>query len=238
MTVSQPTKTAGDSAPDVLRRLFRKQQIADLDHLCRALGTGSRMTVFRRLSAVGYRSSYSHGGRYYTLCDTPVFDADGLWQYRSVLFSRDGTLTRTLVRLVEQAEAGQFHRELQLRVHLRVHNALTDLVACHRLARTLVAGEYLYTSAVAQRAAAQLARRTELGRNLVVAVGGELTPAVVIEVLAEVIRGVSVEVDAAQIAERLGARGFVVTPAQIVEICQRHGVGKKTAPSHSRRSRR
>jgi len=231
MTAAEPTREA-------LTRLFQRHQIADLDRLCVTLGTRSRMTVFRRLATVGYLSSYSHSGRYYTLRDLPVFDADGLWQHRDVLFSRDGTLTRTLVRLVEEADAGQFHRELQLRVRLRVHNTLSALVADRRLGRAPVAGEYLYTSAVAPRAEAQLACRRQLGPAPSITPGAELTPALVIEVLVEVIRGAVVECDAAQVAARLVARGLPVTTAQVEEVCRRHGVVKKTAPSRSRRSRR
>jgi hypothetical protein len=230
--------TAADATREALRRLFRRRHIADLDQLCTALGTRSRMTVFRRLSTVGYLSSYSHSGRYYTLRDLPAFDSDGLWQHRGVLFSRDGTLTRTLVRLVEEADAGQCHRELQLRVRLRVHNTLSALVADHRLGRAPLAGEYLYTSAAAPRAAAQLARRMQLGPASSGTPGAELTPTLVIEVLVEVIHGSVVHLDAPQVAARLVARGVPVTTAQVEEVCQRHGVEKKTAPSPSRRSRR
>jgi hypothetical protein len=224
MTAAEPTRAA-------LTRLFQRHRIAGLDQLYAqlyaALGTSSRMTVFRRLSTVGYLSSYSHGGRFYTLRDIPVFDADGLWQHRDVLFSRDGTLTRTLVRLVEEADAGQFHRELQLRVRLRVYNTLSQLVANHRLGRAPVAGEYLYTSAATPRAEAQLARRRGLGAVPSLTPGAELTPELVIEVLVEVIRGAVVQIDAAQVAARLMARGLAVTAAQVDEVCRRHGVEKK-----------
>lgn len=223
---------------DALTRLFQRRQIADIDQLFVALGTRSRMTVFRRLSATGYLSSYSHGGRYYTLCDIPAFDADGLWQHRGVLFSRDGTLTRTLVRLVEEADAGHFHRELQLRVRLRVHNTLIALVADRRLGRELFAGEYLYLSTDVARAEAQVARRTQLGQAASVTVSGELTPVLVIEVLVEIIHGTVAQIDAAEVAARLVVRGVPVTTAQVEEVCRRHGVIKKTARSRSRRSRR
>src|SRR3972149_12005335 len=127
------------STPDedrqALSRLFQRRKIADRDQLFAALDTRSRMTVFRRLSPMGYVSSYSHAGRYYTLRDIPVFDPDGLWQHAGVLFSREGTLKKTLVRLVQQADAGQFHRELQVRLGLRVHNTLADLIAEQRLGR-------------------------------------------------------------------------------------------------------
>lgn len=227
---------SADEARQALTRVFRRQKIATLDQLFAALRTRSRMTVFRRLSRVGYLSSYSHAGRYYTLRDVPQFDPDGLWQHAGVLFSRDGTLKATVVRLVQQADAGQFHRELQLRVRLRVHNTLADLVARHRLGRVPIEGEYLYLSANRERAATQLASRAQLGPPESAPMA--LEPGVVIEVLVEVIHGAVVRLDAPQVAARLVARGVPVTVAQVEEVFRRHRVVKKTAPSRSPRSRR
>lgn len=230
---------SSNQARQVLARLFRRQKIAELEQLFAALGTRSRMTVFRRLSTEGYVTSYSHAGRYYTLRDIPDFDQDGLWQHAGVLFSRDGTLKKTVVRLVEESDAGQFYRELQLRVRLRVHNTLADLVAHQRLGRAPIEGEFLYVSPEGARAAAQVARRADLGREPAPAPKDEdLEPAVVIEVLVEVIHGAVVHLDAHEVATRLGARGVAVTVAQVEAVFQRHGVVKKTAPSRSPRSRR
>jgi hypothetical protein len=229
--------SSSDLSCEALLRMFKRDRIADLDHLRGALGTTSRTTVFRRLSALGYLTSYSHAGRYYTLREIPAFDSDGLWRHGDVLFSRDGTLARTLVRLVGEADAGQFHRELQLRLRLRVHNTLGDLVAHEQLGRSPLWGEYLYTSAEKVRAAAQLTCRTGLGPVSRSALGAPLAPALMVEVLLEVIRGASLRCDPAQVAARLVARGVTVTVTLVEEIMERHGV-KKTAPPRSRRSRR
>jgi len=228
-----------DPARQALARLFQRHKIAELDQLFTALRTRSRMTVFRRLSTMGYLTSYSYAGRYYTLRDIPDFDQDGLWQHAGVLFSRDGTLKKTLVRLVEHSDAGRFHRELQLRVRLRVHNTLADLVAQRHLGRAPIEGEYLYVSADRARASVQLARRAHLGRAPVPAPkDADLEPTVVIEVLVEVIHGAVVRADAHEVATRLVARGVAVTVSQVEAVFRRHGVVKKTAPSRSPRSRR
>ena len=110
-----------------LERLFAQRPVADLPRLASALGTRSRMSVFRRLSALGYLSSYTHAGRYYTLASVPEFDADGLWHWEHVGFSRDGTLKATIERVVETSGAGHTQRELQLRLGVRVHNPLLQL---------------------------------------------------------------------------------------------------------------
>ena len=122
---------------DRILALFRRVAVMDLPTLRAKMDGRSVRSLYRDLDEIGYLSSASHTGRYYTLREGAHFDSDGLWQHGGVLFSRDGTLKETVVRLVEQADAGQRHRELALRVGLRVHNTLADLVAAERLARRL-----------------------------------------------------------------------------------------------------
>ena len=80
---------------DILRSLLQRQKVATLARLKESLGTSATMTVFRKLKALGYRTSYSHRGKYYTLAGIPRFDERGLWCCRAVWFSRDGNLLAT-----------------------------------------------------------------------------------------------------------------------------------------------
>jgi hypothetical protein len=50
-----------------LASLLHKQKVATMPQLKSALGTSVTFTVLRKLAPLGYRSSYSHGGTYYTL---------------------------------------------------------------------------------------------------------------------------------------------------------------------------
>src|SRR2546428_349250 len=84
-----------------LEKLYRTKRVALLDDLREALHTESRTTIFRVLSAVGYRTSYSHAGRYYTLKRIPKFDSHGIWLHRGIGFSLYGTLRATVIHLVE-----------------------------------------------------------------------------------------------------------------------------------------
>src|SRR5438132_7406702 len=52
--------------PAVLRRYLLRHQIAELPQLKRVLGTSVDLTVFRKLQHLGYLTSYSHRGRFYT----------------------------------------------------------------------------------------------------------------------------------------------------------------------------
>lgn len=224
-----------------LHHLFQRRRTAELKDLFAALKTRSRMTVFRRLSSMGYLSSYSHNGRFYTLSDVPDFDRDGLWQHAGVGFSRDGTLKETVARLVNTADAGLFHSELQLRLHVRVHNTLADLVVHRRIDRERLQGEYLYVGVDGRRAKSQVARRrlhSDVATQGTAAGDAVVDPPLVIEVLSEVIHGSVVGLDAQEVAARLVARGVAVSATQVEQVFRRHGVRKKTAPSRSPRSRR
>lgn len=226
--------TAFDSI-EALTALFRSQPVADLATLFATLETKSRMSVFRRLSALGYLTSYTHAGRFYTLCSLPTFDRDGLWCHQGVCFSRHGSLKSTVPYIVDNADAGRTQHELQVRLRVRVHNTLLDLVREKRIGRETWAAQYLYVSADAARAAAQLAlRRKQPG--MVSGAVVEVTASAVIDVLLDLVRSAGVQVDASHVAERLNARGIAVTAEQVEDIFRRHGV-KKTARSRSKRLR-
>ena len=63
---------------DIVEALLRRRKVATLSELKQSLGTSATMTVFRKLKALGYRTSYSHRGKYYTLSEIPEFDKQGL----------------------------------------------------------------------------------------------------------------------------------------------------------------
>jgi len=217
--------------------LFRRKPVVVLDDLLRALDTTSRTTVFRALTSVGYHSSYSHAGKYYTLQRIPGFDAYGLWHHRNIGFSSRGTLRATVTWLVEEAMAGQIHEELQTRLGLRVHDTLRSLVEAKVIGRQTLGAVYLYVNADAEDAAAQLERR----RALLAAPAPPSPPATIeiaqtVELLVEVIR--HPKDDTAALARRLRARGLEMSREQVEATFARYELGKKTARSRSRRSER
>jgi hypothetical protein len=130
-------------AEDVVR-LLRKETIATMGQLKEALGTRADITVFRKLESLGYRTSYSHRGRYYTLDALAQFDEQGLWSHAGVQFSKWGTLLATAEQLVSTAEAGYFAPELKGVLQVEVKEALLKLVRQGRLARERRGGGYLY----------------------------------------------------------------------------------------------
>jgi hypothetical protein len=110
------------------------------------LGTTSKATMFRKLKPMGYRASYSHAGKFYTLDEIANYNKYGIWSFDQIHFSRHGTLVNTLENIINKSKDGYFASELQALVHVRVFNALTQLVSSVRIAREQIAGEHLYIS--------------------------------------------------------------------------------------------
>jgi len=131
---------------DVLGSFLLKNKIATLEELKHVIGSSATMTVFRKLRALGYRTSYSHRGSYYTLVEIPQFDEQGLWSYRAVWFSRDGNLLATAQRFVEEASAGLTVSELRAMLQVEVKEALLDLYRKRLIDREKIGGVYVYLS--------------------------------------------------------------------------------------------
>lgn len=146
---------------DVVRSLLRKREIATLEELKLALGSNATMTVFRKLKALRYRTSYSHRGKYYTLADIAQFNEHGLWCCRTVWFSRDGTLLATAQRFVQEADAGLTAGELQALLQVGVKEPLLHLYHQKRIDREKIGGPYVYLSREADVRRSQSLRRRE-----------------------------------------------------------------------------
>jgi hypothetical protein len=228
-----------ERAVHALRSLLGRRPVVRIHELAKVLKTRSRMSVFRRLKEVGYRSSFTHAGRYYTQADRPRFDDQGLWFHGAIGFARTGTLKATLAAWIPAADAGRTRAELEGVLRVRVANPLRDLLREQRIGWVRWAGQRLYVSAEPRRAAAQQARREERDRRAEEALP-PLAGAVAVEVLAEALRMSRVRIDPAVIAARVAARGLAVTVAQVQQLCRRYGLRtlKKTAGSASPRSPR
>ena len=216
-----------EQARDRLLKLLRRRRVVALRDLFEALGTRSRMTVFRRLREVGYRTSFTHRGQYYTLAELPEFDQWGLWFHGDIGFSRSGTLKETTAVQVEQAPDGRTHGELSHLLGVRVHNPLLELVREGRIGRERYRGQHLYVSADADRAAEQVRRRLEGERIL-----REPTVEETIEILGEALRGAAEIPSPLEVVRALAARGVSVESRQVRSVSEAHQLtpGKKTAP--------
>ena len=88
----------------VLQQFFR-QKIITIDQLVQLLKC-SVITARRRLKKWQTYTSINKNGRYYTLPQVPIFNENGLWKYQTVLFSKPGNLTKTIVELIKTSQKG------------------------------------------------------------------------------------------------------------------------------------
>jgi hypothetical protein len=211
----------GQKTAAQLVELLRCERVLDMPALRSAFPGRSQRGIMRDLAAVGYRTSCNLHGRFYALADVPEFNEDGLWRHRQVLFSRQGTLKATVRHLVEAADDGRTHGELQERLRLRVHDTLLDLVQKGEIAREALDQLFLYISADLQIGNAQLRRR----RAQMTPAPPPLDASTVIAVLVTVIRREARRPEDA--VAHLRAEGRPVTLEQVREVFERYELGKK-----------
>ena len=226
-----------EESKKALYRWFRKRFIADLDQLFHLLETKSRMSVFRRLKLIGYMTSFTDAGRYYTFVDIPAFDSWGLWFYRGIGFSKVGTLKATVVEIVHSSSAGMTPKELvhllKVRIPNTLHNALHGLVQSGQIRRHRSEGLCLYAHADPDKRQMQIeARRVQRERGVQLA--GPLPMETTIAVLVEALKVSHVIVPPSEIAARLAVRGIAVTVDQVNRIFSEYGIQaqKKTQRFH------
>ena len=196
----------------------------------KALNSASRATVFRHLTKVSYRSSYNHNGRYYTKHDLTRYDKHGILSYKGIYFSRDGNLVSTITRLVCESSTGQTQRELQELLKVRVQTSLASMVHDKKLARTKVAGNFIYLHPDSKSNEAQLIKRCEIIEEFRFAIEA-VTDAVVIKVLLILIRHPGS--NASEVVRRLKGHSPPITMQHVRVVFDRYSidcVGEKKIP--------
>jgi len=78
-----------------------------------------RITTYRYLRQVKYMRSYNYKGGWCTLLKQVTFDRRGIFSYGDVLFSKDGSLTGTVKRLVDESPTGYAQHEFQEILHIQ-----------------------------------------------------------------------------------------------------------------------
>lgn len=160
--------------PDELQSYLQSEKIATLEQLKAALDTTGTMTVFRRLKALGYLSSYSHRGKYYTLQEIPQFDDQGLWSHQSVWFSKYGNLVVTVKEFVDQATAGWTAQELEHKLHVEVKRPLRQLYQGKAIHREKLSGVYTYFSVSGGKRRSQLLMHEQSAADVAIGLPTEI----------------------------------------------------------------
>ncbi|MCF8050026.1 MAG: hypothetical protein K9L59_02230 [Desulfobacterales bacterium] len=177
-------------------------------------------SVRRFLVQVGYYSSFTHNGSWYTLASIPRFNREGLWFHRDIGFSHAGSLTNTLAALVEKSPSGMTAEQLGEKLRCRCHTVLVKLYRQDRLQRQKLGRSYIYLAADNDIAGSQ--RRAVEKTEAV-----DLPAEIAVLVLVEFIR--NPDAGYGKLAKAIDRRtGLRIEASQIKALFDQHGL-KKTA---------
>lgn len=209
-----------NTANEKILKEFRKRKVVTLQFLV-DLGECSAPTARRRLRQWGAISSYNQNGRFYTLPDIPKFDANGLWQWKRVSFSKFKTLKQTVVELVCRSVNGLDGREIGTLLGLNPRSFLSAFSDHPQLLRRKVQGRYVYYAAdLSVFARQQKHRRSRIDR----------LPSDV-EAVAILVEKIKMPVlDNKAMSQRLRRQNISVEPEVIENLFSHHGLAVKKTP--------
>jgi hypothetical protein len=215
----EPNMTSDPNAPERLSSLFSQKPCWKIEPLALEMKY-SIPSVRRFLSEIGYYSSFTHNGSWYTLRSIPRFDQDGLWFHRDVGFSRMGSLTKTLVGLTVRSAAGLTAEQVGARLRCRCHSILLHLCRQGKLQRCKVGRSHVYLAA--EEAVARVQRQTVESAFV-----AQLPAEIAVLILVEYIK--NPELGSEQLAEALlRSRGVSVKAERIEGLFEQHGLKKTT----------
>lgn len=207
-----------------MEQVFQRDLVLDLEKLQKLCKGRSRRSLFRDLKALGYLSSYSHAGKFYTLKHIPKFNKWGLWDCRGALFSKFGTLKTTVWKLIVQSKDGLLYEELRQMLRIRVQNTLNELIAKELISRVVHGGVFLYLSTDQETAASQLSLRKQKDQ-IELPAEAPVDKEIVIEILLELLK--TDTWDASNLVKILRARGVTVKKKHIDNVLQSYNLSKK-----------
>ena len=177
-------------------------------------------SVRRFLAEVGYYSSFSHNGAWYTLRSIPRFEKNGLWFYRDIGFSRAGSLTKTLITLVTKSPAGMSAEMLGETLQCRCHGVLVNLWRKGNIQRQKIGRRQIYFAADLHKAEGQRQAWSAQHPPRV-----RFSAEMAVLVLAEFIR--SPDSSFEQLAEKISqSKKVTVRPEQIEHLFDQHSLKK------------
>lgn len=211
-----------ESRPCDERKWVRGRKTVTLGELAVHLSCSQR-TARRRLADWGAIRSYNRNGSYYTLPDIPKFDANGLWRYRGVFFSRFGSLPETFVELVGRSPVGLAASEAGDLLGLRPSSFLWSLRDHPALRREKLGRRYVYLSSSPERYEQQRQQREVMSE------GGRLpADSEAVAILIEKIK--SPVLSDKELSRRLEKQKVFVDPAVIHDFFVRHDLALKKTP--------
>jgi len=214
------------NSKDKVLRLFRDKKVITLAQLALHLQRCQR-TAHRQLKQWQAINSYNKNGRYYVLPDNPSFDADGLWHWRGIFFSKHGNLTQTLVALVRNSKAGLNAAEMEELLGLSPRSFLSSFREHPDLRREKHQGCFVYFSSDLTIYEQQKNQRLTMIRSAKLPSDIEA-----IAIFVETVKDPDLNID--QLCTRLKNKKYDITPEAVWNLFAYYGLSvKKTPPGPS-----
>jgi len=134
-----------NSKTTAVNKLFNKEKCLTIRAIGRELECSDR-SAQRLLRKLGYYSSFTHNGKWYTLKHIPEFDGDGLWFYQEIGFSKCRNLTSTILHLVENSVKGLTASDLSSRLSPSCPPVLNKIYKASKLNRVKTKCGFVYIS--------------------------------------------------------------------------------------------
>jgi hypothetical protein len=201
---------------------FRQQKIITIGQLVEWLKC-SVITARRRLKKWQSYTSINKNGRYYTLPQIPVFDENGLWWFRKVLFSKHGNLKQTIVALITESEKGLSAVEIAELLGLVANSSfLSRFKSEPGVRREKHQGRFIYLSDHPQISSRQMQTRASRPTG-----AGFPSDSEAVEILVELIKSPDIGIE--QLAAKVSKPGKQVAAAMIRKFLGFHDLLKKTS---------
>jgi hypothetical protein len=204
--------------------LLCKEKIVTMQQLTNKTGSSST-TALRHLKSHehGYLTSYNFNARYYTLGDIPEFDNYGLWTFKDVRFSKHGSLTDTIAKLIANSPKGMQIDEIEKILSVNVAPIVTRLFQKKTIKREKVGGALFYFSNIDEEMEKQLKQQQDQRREKISLLLPE--PERIIAVLVDLIKHPQAKIP--EICNRLSTAGINISPNEIGIIFFYYDLRKK-----------
>ena len=126
-------------------QLFETDKCLTIADLCLPLNYSAR-SAQRILKEVGYYSSFTHNGKWYTLRTIPEFDENGLWFHQDIGFSKCRDLTATILYLIENSPNGLTAKDLSSMLSTSCPPVLNRIYKTNKINRVKTRRGFTYIS--------------------------------------------------------------------------------------------
>lgn len=210
---------------NVLRK-FRAKKVFTIEPLICLLKC-SIITARRRLKEWKAHTSINKNGRYYVLPEIAVFDNNGLWEYRGIIFSKYGNLKSTIIELITQSRAGLSGNDICKAVGLKANSSfITQFCDVAGTRREKHNGRFIYLSDNNDRYIKQKMERELLGDDRKV-----LSDADAVVILVQYIKHPDISIEG--LAQMVALEGRIFEPMVIRNFLGQHDLLKKAEDTQS-----